>query len=63
MKIRQLTHVKRRKNELGNYIYSARIMAGQFPTPETTRRMGTSFKCNDFWDCLGGQVLLMIGGW
>ena len=57
MKIRQLTHVKRKKNELGNYIYSARIMA------ETTRRMGTSFKCNDFWDCLGGQVLLMIGGW
>ena len=38
-------------------------MAGQFPTPEITRGMGTSFKCNDFWDCLGGQVLLMIGGW
>ena len=36
MKIRQLTHVKRKKNELGNYIYSARIMAGQFPTPEIT---------------------------
>lgn len=50
-----------KKNEFGNY--SARIMAGQFPTPETTRGMGTSFKCNDFWDCLGAQVLLMIGGW
>ena len=61
MKIRQLTHVKRKKNEFGNY--SARIMAGQFSTPETTRGMGTSFKCSDFWDCLGGQVLLMIGGW
>ena len=61
MKIRQLTHVKRKKNEFGNY--SARIMAGQFPTPETTRGMGTSFKCSDFWDCLGEQVLLMIGGW
>ena len=25
--------------------------------------MGTSFRCNDFRDRLGGQALLMIGGW
>ena len=34
-----------------------------FPTPETIRGMGTSFRCNDSWDSLSGQVLLMIGGW
>ena len=25
--------------------------------------MGTSFPRNDFWDLLGGQVLVMIGHW
>ena len=28
---------------------------------ESTREMGTSFRRNDFWDRLGGQVLLVIG--
>ena len=35
----------------------------QLPTPETLGRMGTSFGCSDFWDCLGGQALVMIGQW
>ena len=35
----------------------------QFSTPETIRGMGTNFQCNDFWDRVGGHVLLMIGGW
>ena len=25
--------------------------------------MATSFGCSDFWDCLGGQALVMIGQW
>ena len=25
--------------------------------------MGTSFGCSDFWECLGGQALVMIGQW
>ena len=28
---------------------------------ESTRKMGTSFRRNDFWDRLGGQALLVIG--
>jgi len=33
-----------------------------FPTPETIREMGTSFRRNDFtWDRLGGQAIVMIG--
>ena len=40
------------------------IQPTQFSTPEKTkRRMGASFWCYDFWDHLGGQALLMIGGW
>ena len=27
------------------------------PTPETMKGMGTSFRRNDFWDCLAGQAL------
>ena len=33
----------------------------QFPTPETIGRLGISFWCNEFWDRLGGQALLIIG--
>ena len=33
----------------------------QFPTQETIREMGTSFRRNHFWDRLGGQALVMIG--
>lgn len=36
---------------------------GQLLTSETLRGMGTSFGCSDLWDCLGGQVLDMIGQW
>ena len=25
--------------------------------------MATSFGCSDFWDCLGGQALVMIVPW
>ena len=44
-----------------------RVSNGQFSSPETTRRMGTSFQRNDFWDSFffwggGGQALLMING-
>ena len=40
------------------------IQLTQFSTPEKTKRgMGPSFRCYDFWDHLGGQALLMIGGW
>ena len=35
----------------------------QATTSETLGRMGTSFACSDFWDCLGGQVLVLIGRW
>ena len=35
----------------------------QFPTPETRGRMGTSFRCSDFSDRLGGQALVVIGRW
>ena len=34
---------------------------GEFPTPETIRGIGTSFRRNDFRDCLSGQALLLIG--
>ena len=30
---------------------------GEVPTSEALGRMGTSFGCNAFWDCLGGQTL------
>ena len=30
---------------------------------ETPWRMGTSFWRGDFWDHLGAQALVMIGGW
>ena len=35
-----------------------------FPTPETRRGMGTSFRSDGFWDRLGGRVLLfnMVNG-
>ena len=33
----------------------------EFLTPETIRRMGTSFRRNDLWDRLGWQALLVIG--
>ena len=33
----------------------------QFPTPETIREMATSSRCNDFWDRLVGQAVLVIG--
>ena len=36
---------------------------GQFPSPETLGRMGTSFWRRDFWDSLGGRALVMIGRW
>ena len=29
-----------------------RVLNGQFPSPETIRRMGTSFQRNDSWDGL-----------
>ena len=32
-------------------------------TSEILGRMGTSFGCSDFWDCLGEQALIMIGRW
>ena len=32
-----------------------------FPTPETIKGMGTSYRHKDFWDHLGGQASLMIG--
>ena len=35
----------------------------QLLTPETRGRMGTSFGCSDFWDCLGGQALVMTDQW
>ena len=35
----------------------------KFLTPETRRKMGTSFRRSDFWDRLGRQALLMIGSW
>ena len=34
-----------------------------YMTSETLRRMGTSFGGGDFWDRLGGQASVMIGGW
>ena len=30
---------------------------------KSSERMGTSFRCNDFWDRFGGQELVMIGSW
>ena len=30
---------------------------------KTSERMGTSSRCNDFWDRFGGQELVMIGLW
>ena len=30
------------------------VSNGQFPTPESIRGMGTSFRRNDFWDRLWG---------
>ena len=35
----------------------------EFPTPQTIRRIGKSFRRNDFWDYLSGLTLIMIGGW
>ena len=35
--------------------------ASPFPTPETVRGMGTSFRWNGLWDRLGGQGLVTIG--
>ena len=32
------------------------VSNGQFPTPESIRGMGTSFRRNDFWDRLWGLV-------
>ena len=40
---------------------SAKPCSGKFLTPETIKRMSTSFRRNDFWDRMGGQSLLMIG--
>ena len=40
---------------------SENIHHAQFPTPETVRGMGTSFRRNGLWDRLGGQALVMIG--
>ena len=39
-------------------------MMSLFPTPETRRGTGTSFRSDGFWDRLGGQVLLfnMVNG-
>ena len=37
------------------------VFNGQLLTSETLRGMGTSFGFSDLWDCLGGQVLVMIG--
>ena len=39
------------------------MLSSEFPTPETIRGMGTSFRCNDLWDRSGGQALLLISGW
>ena len=35
----------------------------EFPTPQTIRRIGKSFRRNDFWEFLSGQTLVMIGRW
>ena len=35
---------------------------GQFPSPETLGRMVTSVWRSDFWNCLGGRALVVIGG-
>ena len=37
------------------------MFIGQLLTSETLRGMGTTFGCSDFWDRLGGRVLVMIG--
>ena len=39
-------------------------MISLFSTPDTRRGMGTSFRCNDFWNRLGGHALLfnMVNG-
>ena len=37
------------------------ILWGNFPTQETVRGMGKSYRRNDFWACLGRQALFMIG--
>ena len=44
-----------------NKVYYRRCANGEFPTQETLRGVGTSFRCNDFWDGLREQALLMIG--
>ena len=46
-------------------VFPVEIVKGrvQLPTLETLGRMGTSFGCSDFWDCLGGRALVMIGHW
>ena len=51
----------RTTNELNPHMTAAHSV--HFPTPETVRQMGTSFRCNHFWDRLGGQALVMIGWW
>ena len=37
------------------------ILWADFHTQETLKRMGRSFRRNDFSDCLGRQALFMIG--
>ena len=39
------------------------IIPVALPASETPGRMDTSLRCSDFWDCLGGQALIMIGRW
>ena len=51
----------RTTNELNPHMTAAHSV--QFPTQETIREMGTSFRRNHFWDRLGGQALVMIGWW
>lgn len=52
--------VTMKATEVCVYIYIIRSN-NQFPTSETLGRMGMSFACSDFRDCLGGQVSAMIG--
>ena len=55
--------VGQRRSQSYQHVWQHRWQAfKEFPTPETIRVMCTNFWCNDLWDRLGGQGLLMIGG-
>ena len=59
MLLRIPVQCKKRVRVFAWFIYATSVSS----TPETMRGMGTSFRCNDFWDSLGGQTLVMIGRW